>query len=502
LKSVLTKISAIKRNPNNPRILKDDKFAKLTQSIKDFPQMLDIRPIVVNDDMIVLGGNMRLKACKEAGLSEVPVIKVDDLTEEQQREFIIKDNVGFGEWDWDLLANEWDTDLLEDWGLELDFNPVDDDNAGLTDEDDVPEVTENPVSKVGDIWLLGEHRVMCGDSTNGGDVALLMNGQMAQLLHADPPYGMGKEGDGVANDNLYREKLDEFQMDWWKAFRPAVEDNGSAYIWGNPEDLWRLWYEGGLKNSERFTMRNEIVWEKEGGQGIGSDGFRSYPPVTERCLFFMLGEQGFNNNSDNYWDGWDSIRNYLVNEKKKSGLTNDQIKAVTNTAHTHYWTTSQWAFPTEQHYKAIQRQANGDAFKREYDDLKREYDDLKREFYGTRAYFDNAHDEMRDVWKVNRVHGNDRHGHATPKPVEMMERVMKSSLPKDGLCIEPFGGSGSTLIGAEKTNRKCYTMELQGQYVDVIVKRWQEYTGKQATHADTGAEFNSMQTKEIHNARA
>jgi len=111
LKSVLTKISAIKRNPNNPRILKDDKFAKLTQSIKDFPQMLDIRPIVVNDDMIVLGGNMRLKACKEAGLKEVPVIKVNDLTEEQQREFIIKDNVGFGEWDWDLLANEWDTDL-------------------------------------------------------------------------------------------------------------------------------------------------------------------------------------------------------------------------------------------------------------------------------------------------------------------------------------------------------------------------------------------------------
>jgi len=125
LKSVLTKISAIKRNPNNPRILKDDKFAKLTQSIKDFPQMLDIRPIVVNDDMIVLGGNMRLKACKEAGLKEVPVIKVNDLTEEQQREFIIKDNVGFGEWDWDLLANEWDTDLLEDWGLDLNLDAPD-----------------------------------------------------------------------------------------------------------------------------------------------------------------------------------------------------------------------------------------------------------------------------------------------------------------------------------------------------------------------------------------
>ena len=119
MNSTLTKISAIKRNPNNPRILKDDKFAKLTQSIKDFPQMLEIRPIVVNDDMVVLGGNMRLKACKEAGLKDVPVIKVSDLSEEQQREFIIKDNVGFGEWDWDLLANEWDTDLLDDWGLEL-----------------------------------------------------------------------------------------------------------------------------------------------------------------------------------------------------------------------------------------------------------------------------------------------------------------------------------------------------------------------------------------------
>jgi hypothetical protein len=113
----LVNISQIKKNPSNPRTIKDDKFKKLTQSIKELPQMLFLRPIVVNDDMVVLGGNMRLKACKEAGLKEVPVIKARDLTEEQQREFIIKDNVGFGEWDWDLLANEWDADLLSDWGL-------------------------------------------------------------------------------------------------------------------------------------------------------------------------------------------------------------------------------------------------------------------------------------------------------------------------------------------------------------------------------------------------
>jgi hypothetical protein len=113
------KISAVKSNPNNPRIIKDDKFKKLVQSVKDFPQMLDIRPIVVNDEMIVLGGNMRLKACIEAGLKEVSIIKASELTPEQQNEFIIKDNVGFGEWNWDDLANDWDDEKLVEWGLDL-----------------------------------------------------------------------------------------------------------------------------------------------------------------------------------------------------------------------------------------------------------------------------------------------------------------------------------------------------------------------------------------------
>jgi len=106
-------------NKSNPRIIKDDKFKKLVQSIKDFPQMLEIRPIVVDENNIILGGNMRFKACIEAGLKEVFIIKANDLTEEQKHEFIVKDNVGFGEWDWDILANEWDTDKLQDWGLDI-----------------------------------------------------------------------------------------------------------------------------------------------------------------------------------------------------------------------------------------------------------------------------------------------------------------------------------------------------------------------------------------------
>jgi ParB-like chromosome segregation protein Spo0J len=114
----LVSIGQVKPNENNPRIIKDYKFKKLVKSIQDFPQMLQLRPIVVNEDNVVLGGNMRLKACKEAGLKEVYIIQAKDLTEEQQKEFIVKDNVGFGEWDWDILANEWDVDLLEDWGLD------------------------------------------------------------------------------------------------------------------------------------------------------------------------------------------------------------------------------------------------------------------------------------------------------------------------------------------------------------------------------------------------
>ena len=112
-------INEIKQNPNNPRNIKDDKFKKLVKSIQDFPQMLELRPIVIDENNIVLGGNMRLKACIEAGLTDVPVKQAKELTEEQKKEFIVKDNVGYGEWDWDDLANNWDEQLLTEWGLDI-----------------------------------------------------------------------------------------------------------------------------------------------------------------------------------------------------------------------------------------------------------------------------------------------------------------------------------------------------------------------------------------------
>ena len=136
MKTETIKISQVKSNPNNPRVIQDDNFKKLVNSIKEFPKMLKIRPIVVNDDMIVLGGNMRLKACKEAGLKEVPIIKASDLTEDEQREFIIKDNVSGGEWDWAMLNSEWNTDELSNWGLEMPEPETADEPEGYVPPDD------------------------------------------------------------------------------------------------------------------------------------------------------------------------------------------------------------------------------------------------------------------------------------------------------------------------------------------------------------------------------
>ena len=187
-------IKQVRPNPDNPRFIKGNKFEKLVKSIKEFPQMLDLRPIVVNQDMIVLGGNMRLKACEEAGLKEVPIIFADNLTPEQEKEFIIKDNSSFGEWDWDLLANEWETEQLIDWGMDIpDDWAVDE---VLEAEEDNYEAADDIQTDIvlGDLIEIGEHRLLCGDSTDSDQVAKLMNGEKADMVFTDPPYGVEYKG--------------------------------------------------------------------------------------------------------------------------------------------------------------------------------------------------------------------------------------------------------------------------------------------------------------------
>ena len=211
-------ISKVKPNDDNPRILKDDKFKKLVKSIREFPQMLKIRPIVVNDEMIVLGGNMRLRACQEAGLKKIPIIKANELTEKQQREFIIKDNVGFGEWDWDMLANEWEADDLNEWGLDTPDEWAVELEA---EEDDYIEPQNIQVDVVlGDLIEIGEHRLLCGDSTDSDQVAKLMNGKKADMVFTDPPYGVSytgghnkKQRKGIESDEFKNEDLSNLFQD-------------------------------------------------------------------------------------------------------------------------------------------------------------------------------------------------------------------------------------------------------------------------------------------------
>jgi DNA modification methylase len=402
-------------------------------------------------------------------------------------------NKAGGTWDFDILADNFELDDLLEWG----FEPFE---FGLDDSDDT-EPAEDPGAQIdraeelrqrwgvetGQMWKLGAHRLICGDCTDADVVERVMGGEKAVLCHADPPYGMGKENDGIANDNLYRENLDAFQMQWWKACRPSIEDNGSAYIWGNAEDLWRLWYVGGLKDSERLTFRNEIVWDKKHGQGMLSDQHRMYPTASERAIFFMLGEQGFNNNADNYWDGWEPIRAYLDGERARMGWSKPKVEEILGSVNKtqHIFSISHFNLITELDYKTLQAAAKGDAFKREHDELKREHDELKREhdelkreFYETRAYFDNTHDNMTDVWSFDRVTGDERHGHATPKPVAMMARAIKSSSPDGAIVYAPFNGTGPELIACEQLGRKCRAVELSAAYCAVAIQRWADLTGQ------------------------
>lgn len=215
------KITEVKPNPKNPRIIKDDKFRKLVKSIQEFPDMLNKRPLIVFTDTdgkyVVLGGNMRLKACKEVGLKEIPIIVADEWTEEQKNEFLIKDNVGFGEWDWDSLANEWDVEKLEDWGLDL---PVDlsvaEELEAEEDDFNVPEGGIETDIVLGDLFEIGEHRLLCGDSTDSDAVARLMDGNKADIAFTSPPYNTkenAKLSPHQSNGTKYNSYSDDLEDD-------------------------------------------------------------------------------------------------------------------------------------------------------------------------------------------------------------------------------------------------------------------------------------------------
>lgn len=356
-----TKLTDIKSNPNNPRIIKDDKFKKLVASIKEFPQMLSLRPIVVNDDMIVLGGNMRLKACKEAGLKEVPVIKASDLNEDQQKAFIIKDNVGYGEWDWDMLANEWDAEDLVEWGLDVPVFDVDDLGTAEEDNYDVPDGGLETDIVLGDLFEIGEHRLLCGDSTDSDAVAKLMNGNKIEMVFTDPPYNIDYQGVKDKRDKIANDKMSD--DDFTKFIYDALNVNSDTFYVCCSWQFSHLFRKA--MDDLQKPVKSFIVWDKVN-------------PAQHLDKYFKQHE-------------------IILYHGKFGG----------------------------------QKTIRG------------------------------------DVWQTKRERNT---VHPTMKPISLIEMAMKDN-PDKKQIYDAFLGSGSTMVASHQLNRKCYGMELDPKYCQVIVDR-------------------------------
>ena len=272
------KLSHIKPNPNNPRLIKDDKFQKLVNSIREFPKMMELRPMVVNSDNIVLGGNMRLKALKELCYKDIPdewVKSAKDLTEDEARRFIIADNVGFGEHDWEILKNEWDVDELNDWGLDI---PDFDDEPLEAEEDDfdVPEGGIETDIVLGDLFEIGEHRLLCGDSTDSDSVAKLVDGCNIDMIWTDPPYGINEKGDrskrgGLAKGNNLPDFKDDTIQYAIDAFNQSINLNIKTQVWFGSNYYchtlpqtpnWLVWDKRVEENQRDLNSDCELAWVK------------------------------------------------------------------------------------------------------------------------------------------------------------------------------------------------------------------------------------------------
>ena len=494
-------LSSVKEFEHNPRQLSKKQYQDLKKSLQKFDY---VEVAAIDYDNTLIAGHQRLRVLRELKGADIEIdVRVPNrkLTEKEFKEYLVRSNKNTGEWDYDILANTYEIQELIEYGFseeELQVNDTEYLEADETEgDDDIPEKAPSLTVR-GDLYQLGEHRLLCGDSTMIDDVQKLMDGEKAVLAHNDPPYGMKKEKDGVKNDNLNYDDLLEFNKEWINLQFLFLEDNGSFYCWGIDEPLMDI-YSHILKpliKTQKATFRNLITWNKsylENGNtfspfgATGMEQLRSYSIADEKCLFVMCGVQGINNNADNYFEGWDSIVEYLKTEKEKAGLTIKDCKRIVGHSENsgcHWFDKSQWSMPTEKIYNSWRdycKENNIYAFEKEYDEIKKEYDEIKKEYDSTRAYFNNTHDNMSNVWDIKRTSQEERKstgGHATPKPLELCSRVIMSSSQKDDIVTDWFLGSGSTLIACEKLNRKCYGLELSEKYCDVIVKRYVNFCKK------------------------
>jgi DNA modification methylase len=387
------KLKEIKPNPNNPRVLRDDKFQKLKQSIKEFPKMLSLRPMVIDENNVVLGGNMRLRALQELGFTDIDeawVKRSSDLTEEEKKRFIIADNVAFGEWDWDTLANDWEVVDLEAWGLDIPQFDTVEELESSEDDYDVPEGGIETDIVIGDLFEIGEHRLLCGDSTDSDAVARLMNGEKADMVFTDPPYGVDVKntqgsilGDGDLN--VFINSLPIIKL--------FADENAHFYVWCASGDMFPpslaafvdiLPFQNILPI--RVTHEN-----KRGKKGAFKLNF-------ETCLFGNNNERSFNSS------GRFKVSETTLNDNRYKG-------------------------------------------------------DGKLKVYP--ALWD---EERSTEHNMNIVH-------PTQKNVGMVLFYVEISSKASDIVLDLFLGSGTTMVAAHQLKRRCYGMELEPKYCQVIIDR-------------------------------
>lgn len=381
MKIEIADITSIKPYENNPRKLSETAIEKVAMSLKEYGFR---QPIVVDKDRVIVAGHTRFRASKKLGLKQVPVSVIDNLTDEQINAYRIADNrtAEESEWDNELLKMEIKELEAKDFKLDLlGFNDEQlndilfEEKQGLTDEDEVPETPEEPISKLGDIWKLGNHRVMCGNSIDYEDVNKLMNNKIANLVNTDPPYGVNYQSN-------MRTKSDKFDVikndDKILDINPMIDKFSKGWVF-----IWTTWkvIDKWLDNTKSFGFpTNMVVWHKGGG-GIG-DLKKTFSTDYEMALVFNRGA----------------------------------------------------------------------------------------ELCGKR---------IGSVWKLQKDKAI-KYKHPTQKPVELsVEAIDKTTKPK-AVILDLFLGSGSTLIACEKLDRICYGMELDPKYCDVIIKRWENFSGKKA----------------------
>jgi len=364
--------------------------------------MLELRPIVVDENNIILGGNMRHKACIEAGLKEVFIVQAKDLTEEQKDEFIVKDNLGFGEWDWDILANEWDIDKLEDWGLDLPLDVSVEELEAEEDNYDIPDEINTDIV-IGDLFEIGEHRLLCGDSTQVDTWQKVMDDKLCDMVMTDPPYNVDYEGGTglkIINDSMSNSSFYQFLYDFYTALGSYTKKGGAWYVWH--ADSEGANFRQAMKDSG-ILLKQCLIWVKNSMVM----GRQDYQWKHEPCLY-----------------GWkEGAAHYFTNERTHTTVIEDKV----------------------------------DIKKLTKDEMKKMLTEM-----------------LSDKNKTTIINCDKPHRsaeHPTMKPILLLAPLIQNSSKENEIVADGFLGSGSTMVAAHQLKRKCYGLELDPKYCQVIVDR-------------------------------